>query len=142
MQVKDIMSQKVVSVSPEESAAVAARLLARYNVGALPVCSAGGRLRGLVTDRDIVLRCVAADEDPMRMKVSEIMTRRVISIGAEEDAAAATELMAREQIRRLPVEAQGKLVGMVSLGDFAAAPDFSAETAEALCEISARTKRL
>ena len=81
MLVKDVMSQRVVTVAPEESAAVAARLLARYNVGALPVCTSEGRLKGMVTDRDIVLRCVAAEEDPERTRVSEIMTRRVISAG-------------------------------------------------------------
>ena len=123
MLVKDVMSHRVVSVSPEESTAVAARLLARHNVGALPVCTAEGRLKGMVTDRDIVLRCVAADENPERMKVSEIMTRRVISVGEEEEAKIATELMAREQIRRLPVEKDGKVIGMVSLADFATVPN-------------------
>lgn len=142
MLVKDVMSQRVVTVAPEESAAVAARLLARYNVGALPVCMSEGRLKGMVTDRDIVLRCVAAEEDPERTRVSEIMTRRVISVGAQEQASTATELMAREQIRRLPVEENGKVIGMVSLGDFAKAPDFTTEAANALCEISENTKRL
>lgn len=142
MLVKDVMSRKIVSVAPEESAAVAARLLARYNVGALPVCTAEGRLKGMVTDRDIVLRCVAAEEDPQRTRVSEIMTRRVISVGAQEAASTATELMAREQVRRLPVEENGKVIGMVSLGDLATAPDFSVEAAVALCEISANTKHL
>lgn len=142
MLVKDVMSQRVVTVAPEESAAVAARLLARYNVGALPVCTSEGRLKGMVTDRDIVLRCVAAEEDPERTRVSEIMTRRVISVGAQEQASTATELMAREQIRRLPVEENGKVIGMVSLGDFAKAPDFKTEAANALCEISENTKRL
>ena len=129
MLVKDVMSHRVVSVSPEESTAVAARLLARHNVGALPVCTAEGRLKGMVTDRDIVLRCVAADENPERMKVSEIMTRRVISVGEEEEAKIATELMAREQIRRLPVEKDGKVIGMVSLADFATVPNYTAEAA-------------
>ena len=141
MLVKDVMSHRVVTVAPEESAAVAARLLARYNVGALPVCTSEGRLKGMVTDRDIVLRCVAAEEDPERTRVSEIMTRRVISV-AQEQASTATELMAREQIRRLPVEENGKVIGMVSLGDFAKAPDFTTEAANALCEISENTKRL
>jgi len=54
----------------------------------------------------------------------------------------ATELMAREQIRRLPVEENGKVIGMVSLGDFAKAPDLTTEAANALCEISENTKRL
>lgn len=142
MQVKDVMTRRIVSVAPEESAAVAARLLARYNVGALPVCTAEGRLKGVVTDRDIVLRCVAAEEEPSRTKISEIMTRRVVSVDAGEQAEAAAQIMAREQIRRLPVEENGKLVGMVSLGDLAVVPDFSTEAASALCEISANEKRL
>lgn len=142
MQVKDVMTRRVVSVAPEESAAVAARLFARYNVGALPVCTSEGRLKGVVTDRDIVLRCIAAEEDPTRTKVSEIMTRRVISVDAGERAENAAKLMAREQIRRLPVEENGKLVGMVSLGDLALVPDFSVEAANALCEISTNERKL
>ena len=142
MLVKDIMSDKVISVSPEESATVAARMLARYNIGALPVCTTEGRLRGVVTDRDIVLRCVATEEEPERMKVSELMTRRVISVDANEPAENAAELMAREQIRRLPVERNGRLVGMVSLGDLAKVPDYSTEAAEALSKISRNEKKL
>lgn len=64
LQVRDIMNPHVVSIDPTESAALAARLLARHNVGSLPVCGSGGQLQGMVTDRDIVLRCVAAEEDP------------------------------------------------------------------------------
>ena len=60
LQVRDIMNPHVVSIDPTESAALAARLLARHNVGSLPVCGSGGQLQGMVTDRDIVLRCVAA----------------------------------------------------------------------------------
>ncbi len=134
MKIKDIMSNKVISVSPDESAAVAARLFSRYNIGALPVCGKEGKLRGMITDRDVVLRCVAAEEDPARTKVSEIMTRRVISVDAEESAQSAADLMAREQIRRLPVEQNGKVVGMLSLGDLAKRQDCNAGAA--LCEIS------
>ena len=126
MKIKEIMSNKVISVSPEESAAVAARLLSRYNIGALPVCGREGKLRGMVTDRDIVLRCVAAEEDPARTKISEIMTRRVVSVDAEQTAQSAADLMAREQIRRLPVEQNGKVVGMLSLGDLAKQQDCNA----------------
>ena len=70
MKVKEVMSTNVISIAPNESAAVAARLLSRFNVGALPVCTKDGRLRGMVTDRDIVLRCVAADDDAQTVKVS------------------------------------------------------------------------
>lgn len=142
MKVKDIMSTKIVSVSPEESATVAARLLSRYNIGAMPVCAKNGKLRGMITDRDIVLRCVASDEDPTHVKVSDIMTRRVISIAGEESVEAATALMAREQIRRLPVEENGKVIGMVSIGDFAKIPSCKMEAGQALSEISMNTRHL
>lgn len=142
MKVKDVMSTNVVCVEPNESAAVAARLLSRFNVGALPVCTKDGRLRGMVTDRDIVLRCVAADDDAQSVKVSEIMTRRIYSVDAQESIQNASALMARRQVRRLPVEEDGKLVGMVSLGDVARLHDYTTEAAEALGEISKNTKRL
>lgn len=142
MKVKDVMSTNVVCVEPNESAAVAARLLSRFNVGALPVCTKDGRLRGMVTDRDIVLRCVAADDDVQSVKVSEIMTRRIYSVDAQESIQNASALMARRQVRRLPVEEGGKLVGMVSLGDVARLHDYTTEAAEALGEISKNTKRL
>ncbi len=136
------MSTNVICVEPNESAAVAARLLSRFNVGALPVCTKDGRLRGMVTDRDIVLRCVAADDDAQSVKVSEIMTRRIYSVDAQESIQDASALMARRQVRRLPVEEDGKLVGMVSLGDVARLHDYTTEAAEALGEISKNTKRL
>lgn len=103
MQVKDIMSHQVISIAPTAPVAAAARILAQHNIGALPVCSAGQQLRGVLTDRDIVLRCVAAGEDPGSTPVSHIMTRRVISVTPDEPVAIAAQLMAREQIRRLPV---------------------------------------
>ena len=58
MQVKEVMSRRIIAISPEETVAVAARLLSQHNIGALPVCSRDVRLRGMVTDRDIVVRCV------------------------------------------------------------------------------------
>ena len=61
MKVRDLMSSAVVTVAPDELASVAARILARYNVGSVPVCDRDGRVHGLLTDRDIVLRCVAAE---------------------------------------------------------------------------------
>ena len=136
MLVKDMMSGRVISVRASESAATAARLLARHNIGALPVCEENGRLRGVVTDRDIILRCVAADEDPSQTKIADIMTRRVISAAPDESAELAAQRMAREQVRRLPVTRDGRLVGMLSLSDLARLPDFSTEAAAALSEIS------
>lgn len=119
MQVRDLMNSSVVSITPGESAALAARLLSRHNLGALPVCEADGVLRGIVTDRDIVLRCVAAEEEPAQTPVREIMSRSCAVVAPDDDAREAARLMAVRQVRRLPVLEGGRVVGMVSLGDLA-----------------------
>ena len=84
MKVRDVMSRDVVSVAPDEMTSVAARVLARCNVGAVPVCDGKGRVHGLLTDRDIVLRCVAAEREPAKTPVREIMSTRVISAAPED----------------------------------------------------------
>lgn len=135
LKVKDIMTRQVIRVDPEEPVSVAARMLSRYNVGSLPVCDESGRIHGVVTDRDIVLRCVAADKDPEKTPVRHVMTGRVVTIGAELPLMAAAEKMAREQVRRLPVEDRGRLCGVITLGDIASNQDSSMEAAEALAQI-------
>lgn len=136
MQVKDLMEASIVSVTPDETAAEAARLLAQHNVGSLPVCGADGGLRGVVTDRDIVLRCVAIEEDPAKTEVQKIMTRNCATIAPQADAREAARLMAAKQVRRLPVVEENRVVGMVSLGDLSASHDCDMEAAAALSEIS------
>ena len=136
MEVRDLMNASVVSVEPTSSAALAARLISRHNVGALPVCSQDRRLRGVVTDRDIVLRCVAAEEDPAQTMVRDIMTRNCATVSPGDDCREATRLMAAQQVRRLPVVEGGKVVGMISLGDLAKSRRFDMEAAQALSEIS------
>ena len=136
MRVRDLMSPSVVSITPTESAALAARLLSRHNVGALPVCSPDGQLRGIVTDRDIVLRCVAAEEDPAQTQVKDIMSRNCAVVSPEDDIRLASRLMAAGQIRRLPVLEGGQVVGMVSLGDLARTHSCDMEAGKALSEIS------
>ena len=142
MQVREIMNPGVVAIQPEESAALAARLLARHNIGLLPVCTALGRLRGVVTDRDIVLRCVAAQEDPDKTPVGRIMTRYPATVAPEDDVRRAAHLMAGSQIRRLPVVENGTVVGMISLGDLARCGKFEMETSRALTDISENLRRL
>ncbi len=136
MVVRDLMNPSVVTVEPGSSAALAARLISRHNVGALPVCGSDRKLRGMVTDRDIVLRCVAAEEDPAQTPVRDIMTRGCASIAPGADCREATRLMAEQQVRRLPVVEDGKLVGIVSLADLAKSRRYDMEAAQALCEIS------
>lgn len=136
MQVKDLMNPSAVTVEPASSAALAARLISRHNVGALPVCGPDRRLRGMVTDRDIVLRCVAAEEDPAQTPVRDIMTRSCATVSPGDDCREATRLMARHQVRRLPVVEGGRLVGVISLSDLARSGRFDMEAAQALSEIS------
>ncbi|MCD8368347.1 MAG: CBS domain-containing protein [Clostridiales bacterium] len=141
MKLQDIMTKTVVTITPEESASLAARLLTRHNLGALPVCSYDGRLLGIVTDRDIVTRCVAADQDPHRVPVQDIMSRELETIGPEDDPKVAARQMAAAQVRRLPVVQDGKVVGMVSLGDLATNRRCDTEAASALTEISENIRR-
>ena len=141
MQVRDLMNPGVVSITPGESAALAARLLSRHNVGSLPVCGEDGRLRGIVTDRDIVTRCIAAEDDPAQTPVRDIMTRNCVVVSPDDDPREATRLMAAQQVRRLPVTENGKVVGMVSLGDLATCRAFDMETSKALSEISEQIKK-
>ena len=142
MKVSQLMSTSVVTIAPEESAALEARLLSRHNVGSLPVCGGDGRLRGMVTDRDIVLRCVAPEEDPAQTPVRDIMTRNCTTADPEDDAQDAARLMAQAQVRRLPVtNREGKLVGVVTLADLARSGRLEAELSQALAEISDNIRR-
>ena len=136
MQVRELMNQSVVSITPGESASLAARLLARHQLGALPVCGEDGGLRGIVTDRDIVTRCLAAGRSASSTPVRDVMTAKVITARPDMEVALAAGLMGREQIRRLPVMENGRLCGMVSLGDLAMQDETSIDAGDALTEIS------
>ena len=136
MLVKEIMNKEIVSVLPEDTADCAARLMSRHNIGALPVCTEDGKLCGIVTDRDIVLRCVATEKDPKNEKVRDIMSKSVVSTTPTDSTNTASRMMAQARIRRLPVLMDGKVVGMVALGDLAVRPACDMEAAQALSEIS------
>ena len=136
MKLREIMTDTVVRIHPEESVAVAARTLARYNIGVLPVCGGDGRLCGVVTDRDLVTRCIAAGRLPASTPVRDVMTAHVVSAQPDMDTAAAAQLMGHKQIRRLPVLENGRLCGMVSLGDLANREETAYDATDALSEIS------
>lgn len=141
MKVCELMSNQVMSVGPAEPVTAAARLLKNGNVGVLPVCDLGGRLRGIVTDRDIVTRCVAAGRDPAGVTVGEIMSRGVLTVSPLEEVDRAAGQMKSEQVRRLPVVSEGRLVGVLSLCDLARDANCEMEAAEALSEISSNFRR-
>lgn len=141
MKVFDLMSEYTVTVGAAEPVTAAARLMKQYNIGAVPVCDDSGKLRGMITDRDIAVRCIALDKSATETRVSDVMTRGAITIDDRAFVSEAARLMAQAQIRRLPVCRDGVLVGMLSLGDLARNSDCDTEAAEALCEISKNLRR-
>lgn len=137
MKVREVMQSPVVCIGPGQSVESAARVLQRYNIGALPVCTSGGHLCGMLTDRDLVVRCLAMGKLPSATCVREIMTRQVISVNPDMDAGVAAHLMGRKRVRRLPVVEAGKVRGILSLDDLAATEQNAYDAADALGEISA-----
>ena len=135
MEIKDIMTQSVVSIDPNESVEVAARTMTRHNIGALPVCT-NGKLCGMLTDRDIVTRCLAANRQPASTQVRQVMTEQVTAVRPDMEMGAAAHLMGRLQIRRLPVVENGKLCGMVSLGDLAVREETVLDAGDVLADVS------
>ena len=139
MEIKDIMSKSVVDVHPNESVEVAARTMTHYNIGILPVC-ANGKLCGVVTDRDIVTRCLATNRQPSDTQVRQVMTQQVTTAEPNMKIGVAAHLMGRMQIRRLPVVENGKLCGMVSLGDMAIHEETAIDAGDALADVSSNLR--
>lgn len=135
MRLRDIMSKDVACLRSDDSVERAAQLMKQYNCGALPVCT-DGKLIGIVTDRDIALRCVAAGEDHSEKRVGDIMTESVIFANPDTDVHDAARLMSDRQIRRLPVVENNRLVGIVALGDISLTPTCQYTAVEALKNIS------
>ena len=135
MKVKDVMTKQVIPVGANETVAVAARSLTHYNIGVLPVMK-NGELCGMLTDRDIVTRCLAANRDPNKTTVEQIMSQNVHGIRPDMKTSLAAHLMGKLQVRRLPVLEAGKLCGIVSLGDLACREGSVMDAADALMDIS------
>ena len=140
MKVRHLMTPTPITISPEESVAVASRTLTHYNIGMLPVCSSNGALQGVLTDRDIVTRCLAGARDPNKTPVRDIMTSQVRTASPDMDHSAAAHLMGAQQIRRLPVLEDGKLCGLLSLGDLATHEDTAIDAADTLSSITSNLR--
>lgn len=122
MKIRDAMTPNVRTIGPDATLRQAARMMADADVGALPVAS-GDRLAGMVTDRDIVIRAIAAGKGP-DATVGEVMSHEVLYCRDDDDIADVCENMSDLQIRRLPVvNADKRLVGIVSLADIADSAD-------------------
>jgi CBS domain-containing protein len=124
MQVFEVMTRNVECTQPSASILDAARQMKKLDVGALPVCGGQERLIGMITDRDIVLRCVADGRDLEETKVQDIMTPDIEYCFEDQPVEHAARLMHDMQIRRLVVlDDNHKLCGIVSLGDLAVDTD-------------------
>lgn len=106
----------IYSVDIDDSLLVGLQVMAEKGVGALVVLS-GGRLVGIVSERDYVRKVALAERSMLGAKVSEIMTREVISVGPRDSLQACLELMTERRLRHLPVLAEGELIGLLSIGD-------------------------
>lgn len=136
MQIRDIMSSDCNYINSHESLQLAATLMERHDIGALPVAH-NDKLVGMITDRDIVTRGVATNKDARHTPVRELMSDRVLYCYEDDDIEKVAENMADMQVRRLPVVNRDKqLKGMVSLGDVAAKASESA-AGESLSQIAA-----
>jgi len=131
--VSEVMTSDVKVVRPDESVQAAATIMSEENIGALPVCD-GTRLKGMITDRDIVVRAVARGRG-IDTPVREVMTEEVIWCAEDSDIHDLLKRMGSDQIRRVPVlDANRNLVGIVALGDLAIERDTGVD--EALRDIS------
>ncbi|MCL6431972.1 MAG: CBS domain-containing protein [Anaerolineae bacterium] len=129
------MTTELVTVSPDTAVTEAARLMRDADIGDVLVVDQG-RLVGILTDRDVTVRVIAQGIDPKEAKVGDYMTRDLVTGMPEWDVEDAADLLGEEQIRRLPILEDGRLIGIVSLGDIAV--QFAEEMAacQALEEIS------
>ena len=116
--VRDVMTPAVRAVSPAQSLVEAAEVMKGEDVGSVPVVEEG-RLAGILTDRDIVTRAVAERRDPQTVRVDEVASPQPVTVEPEQDLDEALALMARHQVRRLPVVEEGRLVGMLAQADVA-----------------------
>lgn len=136
----DVMSRGVKTVLPEQTLREVARLMREENVGIVPVTDAQGRLLGVVTDRDLVVRAVSEDRLPSQVRVADIMSSEDLEVATPDDSVhELIELMGRKQVRRIPVvERDNRLVGIVAMGDIATRAEFDEELQGALERISSR----
>jgi CBS domain-containing protein len=135
MKLRELMTDDVKVCRPDDNVVAAAKAMQSINVGIIPVCE-GDRLSGVITDRDIVLKCVAEGKDVNTTRVQDCMTSSVVTGSPDMDVHEAADLMAENQIRRLPVVEGDRLVGIVSIGDLATVSIHEDEAGHALSEIS------
>ncbi|MBS4193865.1 CBS domain-containing protein [Lederbergia citri] len=133
-QIRDIMTKEVETCSLNDNVYEVAVKMKEEDVGVIPIVN-NDKLVGVLTDRDIVLRCIA-EKNPPSSKVEEIMSSHLVTVTPDTTTQEAAGIMAKEQIRRLPVVENGRLVGIVALADFAVRDLTDNQAKVALSEIS------
>jgi CBS domain-containing protein len=133
-QIRDLMTENPSSCERSTSVAEAAKVMARENVGSVPVVE-DGRLVGVVTDRDLVVRVLAEGRDPQSTTVGEIASSELVTLSPDDGLDQALQLLARHQVRRLPVVEGERLVGIVAQADIARHAD-EVQTGEVVEQIS------
>ncbi|MCG8541380.1 MAG: CBS domain-containing protein [Clostridia bacterium] len=134
------MTKDVTTADMNSTITEVAQSMKDLNVGSIPICDDNRNIVGIVTDRDIVLRSVAEGNNISSTKAGDVMTDQIVSVSPETDIHEAANIMAQHQIRRLPVVENGKLVGIVAIGDFATQNIYINEAGDALSDISKPTR--
>ncbi|RVW02179.1 CBS domain-containing protein [Rhodococcus xishaensis] len=116
---RDIMHTGATCVGEHETLTTAAQRMRDLDVGALPICGDDDRLQGIVTDRDIVLKCIAVNADPAEVTVGDLAQGRIYHVDADAKIDDVLTVMQDHQVRRLPVIDEHRLVGMISEADLA-----------------------
>ncbi|MFQ7472739.1 MAG: CBS domain-containing protein [Anaerovoracaceae bacterium] len=139
MKVKDLMSTNISCIKENTSVLQIAKQMKKENIGSIPICSDQGYIKGIVTDRDLVLRALAADKENIpisSLTARDIMSLNPVTVSPETNTHDAALLFSANQIRRLPVTENSKLVGMLSLGDLASKPVCIDEAGDVLSAVS------
>jgi CBS domain-containing protein len=124
VKMRDIMSSAPICMTPGESVSAAAKAMKEHGIGTVLVL-ADGRLGGLVTDRDITVRVLAENRDPLTTRIGDICSSELVVLGPDDDVEQATRLVRERAVRRIPVLQDGIPVGVVSIGDLALDKDTS-----------------
>ena len=143
MKVKECMCEDISYCTPSTKISDVAKIMNQNKVGCIPVCDDKKCVVGILTDRDIILRCVACDKDVCNTTVSDIMTCNTVCCDCNEDVNKVAENMGKTGIRRMPVTENGKLVGILTIGDLAKHQNISSQcvgtTFEHICNCDQRS---
>lgn len=140
MKVKDCMCNSVCSCTPDTTICDCAKQMRDNHVGCISVCNQNNEILGIVTDRDLILRCVACDKDPKTTKINDVMTNDICCCTPTDDIENVESKMDKLHIRRVPVVEGKKVIGMVTIGDLVKSPDMNKKgvylTIENICNNS------